>query len=144
MEPSKSSARIHGPKSLYKKPGALVITLAVILLGVVLTVTFLLPKGQRIDTSGYQVVYMASGQSYFGKLQNTSGEYLVLRQPYSAQNVAVDSDNEKQSGEQTSLLKVSDQLYGPEDVISLKSDQVLFWQNLRSDSKVTQAIRNRE
>ncbi|HRJ06706.1 MAG TPA: hypothetical protein PK096_01900 [Candidatus Saccharibacteria bacterium] len=125
-------------KRLYKKPGALILTAVIVVIGGALAL-FLLPKGERINTDGYQVVYMATGQNFFGKLQNTSGEYLVLKSPYTAQDVEAGKEQA-----QTTLLKVSQQAYGPEDTLSLKSDQVLFWQNLRNDSKVVQAIRNQQ
>lgn len=125
------------------KPGVAFATFAVILAGALLAIWLLIPRGEKINTSGYQVVYMSTGQVYFGQLKNTHGEYLTLRAPYTAQDVAPNSETEAATAESaTTLLKVSKQQYGPEDVISLKSDQVLFWQNLRDDSKVTQAIKN--
>lgn len=141
---NKTHARNHGLRKIYKKPGAIALTGIIILLGAALAIYFLLPKGERINGSGYQVVYMTSGQAYFGKLQNVSGEYMVLRNPYTAQNVQPqeNDDQEASSDAGTTLLQVSRQQYGPEDTMSLKSDQVLFWQNLRSDSKVAEAIKN--
>lgn len=97
---------------------------------------------QKIDKSSYQVVYLTNGQAYFGKLQNTGGEYLVMKDPYTAQSVAA-KQGETQTGATTTLLKVSQQVYGPQDSIAIKSDQVSFWQNLRSDSKVTAAIKQK-
>jgi hypothetical protein len=131
----------YGIKEFYKHPGAVILTAAVLILGAFIALTFLLPQGQRINSGGYQVVYMSSGQVFFGKLQNPGGDYLVLKQPYTAQNVTpVGEAAPKDKQVSTTLLKVSQQTYGPEDVMSLKSDQVLFWQNLRADSKVTKAI----
>ena len=97
---------------------------------------------QKIDKSSYQVVYLTNGQAYFGKLQNTGGEYLVMKDPYTAQSV-VAKQGETQTGATTTLLKVSQQVYGPQDSIAIKSDQVSFWQNLRSDSKVAAAIKQK-
>lgn len=94
--------------------------------------------GQQIDTSKYQVVYLSNGQAYFGKLQNTTGPYMVIKTPYTAQGVKT-SDTESNPAT-TTLLKVSAQVYGPEDSIAIRTDQVAFWQNLRDDSKVTKAI----
>ncbi len=127
--------------SLYKNPVALASTLVLIGLGIVLIWTYLIPKGEQVNTDGYQVVYMTTGQAYFGKLKNTTGEYLVLDNPYTAQDVSPDDSKEEAAQTSTTLLKVSQQQYGPEDVLSLKSDQVLFWQNLRDEGKVTEAIK---
>lgn len=129
------------PFRLYRQPGALMITAAIVVVGALLGLMLLVPKGERINASQYQVVYMTSGQAYFGKLQNTGGDYLVLKSPYTAQEIKA---NDEKSQPQTTLVKVSQQAYGPEDVMSLKSDQVLFWQNLRSDSKVAKAITSKQ
>lgn len=95
---------------------------------------------QRIDGSAYQVVYLVNGQAYFGKLQNTNGDYLVMKSPYTTQSV---KSSEANSDETTTLLRVRDQVYGPEDSIAIKASQVTFWQNLRDDSKVAQAIKSK-
>ena len=126
-------------KNFYKHQGALMLSLAIIIAGSIFALLFLLPKGERINSGGYQVVYMSTGQAYFGKLKNTDGDYLVLSTPYTAQDVKGEGENAQSS---TTLIKVSQQQYGPDEAMSLKSEQVLFWQNLRSDSKVSQAIKN--
>ena len=102
------------------------------------------PSGQRISRDQYQAVYTTSGQLYFGKLQNTDGEFLVLKMPYTAQNVAAAEGEKADADASTTLLKVSSQLYGPEDSMAIRADQVSFWQNLREDSKVSQAIKSKE
>ena len=140
MESSKSTSHKTTPKAFYKKQGALLITVLIIIIGAVIAAAFLLPKGERVNSSGYQVVYMTSGQAYFGKLKNTSGSYLVLDTPYTAQDVKPEGEEKVQTS--TTLVKVIQQQYGPTESMSLKSDQVLFWQNLRDDSKVTEAIKN--
>ena len=99
--------------------------------------------GQRINRSQYQAVYTASGQLFFGKLQSTDGVYLTLQSPYTAQTSTADSA-EQTTQDTTTLVKVQDQKYGPEDSMAIRADQVMFWQNLRDDSKVTQAIKTKE
>lgn len=133
-------------REAYRKPGALIATLLIVLLGAVLTSVVIMPRGERINSDGYQVVYMVSGQAYFGKLQNTDGTYLTLHNPYTAQNVTPQDATSDTASKQasTTLLKVSQQTYGPDEVISLSRDQVLFWQNLRQDSKVVKAIENKQ
>lgn len=102
--------------------------------------TLVVMSGQTINTSGFQMVYLSNGQAIFGKLQNTSGSYLVIKEPYTLQATEGTSDENNA----TSILKMTDQVYGPEDSISVRSDNVISWQNLRSDSKVTQAIEKRK
>jgi len=117
--------------------------LALVLL--IALVTMLVMKSQpaqTIDTSKFQVVYLTNGQAYFGKLQNTTGEFLVIKSPYIAQSVS--ADDKTVDSTQATLLKVTSQVYGPEDSIAIKSSQVTFWQNLRDDSKVSTAIKAKE
>lgn len=91
-----------------------------------------------VNHDGYQVVYLATGQIYFGNLQNTHGTYMTLTNVYTVQTDASDGKSAQITG--TKLLKVSQQLYGPDDSMAIRSDQVQFWQNLSADSKITKAI----
>lgn len=96
----------------------------------------------RIDPTKYQAIFLDNDQVFFGKLQGVDGNYLTLKDAYYVQgqnqNTAEAQPNNQQ--ESTQLLKVSDTVYGPDDTMSIQSDKVLFWQNLKSDSKVSKAI----
>lgn len=94
-------------------------------------------NNQTIMSDRYQVVYLLTGQVYFGKLQNTNGEYLTLKNVYTLQDKAADAPSTDNT---SNILQVSRQVYGPEDSMAIRADQVQFWQNLRGDSKVAQAI----
>lgn len=41
-----------------------------------------------------------------------------------------------------SLAKLGKELHGPEDVMYIAKDQVLFWENLKNDSQVVKAIKD--
>lgn len=136
-------------KNLKNKPrliklGVLMGGLALVL--AIALVTMLIMKSQPaqvVDINKFQVIYLTNGQAYFGKLQNTTGEYLVMRTPYVAQSVETPGADGQEAAPTTTLLRVRDQTYGPEDSIAFKAEQVSFWQNLRSDSKVTAAIKQK-
>lgn len=96
---------------------------------------------QRILSDRYQVVYLLTGQVYFGKLQNTEGKYLTLKNVYQLQGQQSEADK---SSNTSNIVQVSRQVYGPDDSMAIRADQVQFWQNLRSDSKVAQAIAGSE
>ena len=55
---------------------------------------------------------------------------------YSAASTAVSSD--------AALLKLGNELHGPEDWMRINQDHVLFIEKLKQDSKVSQAIRDYE
>jgi hypothetical protein len=98
---------------------------------------FLHRNEQRIDHSRYQAVFLDDGKVFFGKLQNNHGEYLTLSGAYYTQGQTGENETPSTS---VQLVKVGDETYGPESAMSIQSNKVLFWQNLKADSKVTKAI----
>jgi hypothetical protein len=99
------------------------------------------PRGDR-----YQAVFLDNGQVFFGKLKNVKGEYLVLENAYytKKQDVPENATPEQKAAIENniSLAKVGSEVYGPETSMSIRSEQVIFWQNLKDDSKVSNAIKN--
>lgn len=99
-----------------------------------------------IDSNKYQAVFFTNGQVYFGKLKPFNGEYMQLTDIYYLQTQTKDEDSDS-NPQQTStdqndvqLIKLGDEIHGPEDQMILSKDQVLFYENLKSDSKVAQSI----
>jgi hypothetical protein len=92
----------------------------------------------------YQAVFLNNGQVFFGKLKNVRGDYLQLDSAYysKSQDLPADATAEQKAAtsNNVSLVKVGDEVYGPENSLSIKAEQVLFWQDLKKDSKVTKAI----
>ena len=95
----------------------------------------------------YQAVFLNNGQTFFGKLKNTGGAYLTLEHVYTTQKQTLPEDvteaQQQAVSNNVSLVKVSGMVYGPEDAMSIRADQVLFWQDLQPNSKVVQAIEQR-
>lgn len=109
---------------------------------------FLTNASVKNGKNSYQAVFLSNNMVYFGKLSNVTGEYVVLTDIYYLQ-VAQNSQNGQNTQQtqnnqqpQVSLTKLGNELHGPEDVMYLNRKEVLFWENLKEDSKVTQAIRN--
>lgn len=111
---------------------------------VAIAIWCLLPLGQAIDHSRYQAVYLINGQMYFGKLQNTGGTYLYMKSPYTPDTTKSSQQTADSSSASNALVRVKNQLWGPDDSIAIRADQVAFWQNLRDDSKVSEAIKAKE
>jgi hypothetical protein len=101
-----------------------------------------------IDSGKYQAVFFTNGQVYFGKLKPFNNEYMQLTDIYYLQTQASSSDStdsknpQKTSTDQNDvqLIKLGDEIHGPEDQMTLSKDQVLFYENLKTDSKVAQSI----
>ena len=100
-------------------------------------------KSASVDNSSYQAVFLTNGQVYFGKLKTTSGDYIELTNIYYLQTpeTVQPADSTKANDTaQTQLVKLGNELHGPQDSMQISSKQVLFWENLKTDGKVVQAI----
>lgn len=140
-------------KSLLKRLlWPLIIVAIVIVLGVGGWFAWSSTRGAAIssvDTSKYQAVFFTNGQVYFGKLQLLNGEYLKLTDIYYLQNnqqtaaEGEDANNPQQASTDQSnvqLIKLGDEIHGPEDEMVISKDQVLFYENLKTDGKVAKSI----
>lgn len=101
----------------------------------------------KVDKKAYQAVFLTNGQVYFGRLDDINSEYVTLKDIFYLQISQTDeeglqpADDQKQP--QVTLVKLGrDELHGPQDVMFISRDQVLFWENLKDkdNSKVTKAI----
>jgi len=101
--------------------------------------------GAAIDTSKYQAVFFTNGQVYFGKLSTVNDNYLKLTDIYYLQTQSTDAKDtnpQQTSTDQSNvqLIKLGEEIHGPEDEMVLSRDQVLFYENLKADGKVGQSI----
>lgn len=99
--------------------------------------------GTGIDSSKYQAVFFVNDNVYFGKLQDFNDEYYKMTKVYYPQTQQSDTDGKQQATtnqNNITLLKLSDAIHGPDDSMMIAKDQVLFYQNLKSDSKVSKLI----
>ncbi len=102
-----------------------------------------------IDGSKYQAVFFENGQIYFGKLQALNGNYMKLTDIFYLQssdnkdssNPQATSSDQSQSGNNMQLIKLGDEIHGPQDEMIITKDQVLYYENLKADGKVTQSIK---
>ena len=103
--------------------------------------------GLAIDSGKYQAVFFTNGQVYFGKLQASGSDYLKLTDIFylQAQSTTGEEDDTKlqaASSDQNNvqLIKLGNEVHGPEDQMIISRDQVSRYMNLKSDSKVVQLI----
>lgn len=105
----------------------------------------------KVNNDNYQAVFLTNGQVYFGKLDDVNSGYVKLTDIYYLQVSQATDTNPDEEGiqpaddqqqQQISLAKLGKELHGPEDVMFISRNQVLFWENLKGseDSQVTKAI----
>jgi hypothetical protein len=100
-------------------------------------------------TGDYQAVFLANGQVYFGHLKGADEQYLTLSNIFylkEKNNTDIQASKDKEATAKTAddfeLVKLGSELHGPQDEMKINRDQVLFYENLKSDGKVAQAIAN--
>lgn len=99
-----------------------------------------------LDTNKYQAIFLTNGQVYFGKLQ-PSGSYLRLTDVFylQTQNGTDDKKDTKDpqavsADTSAQLIKLGNEIHGPEDEMIVSRDQVLIIENLKADGKVAKTI----
>lgn len=124
--------------------GALVaIAIAVIVIAILIGTAVL--RGNQVvnklpDKDKYQAVFLTNGQTFFGKLTGLGSAYVTIEDAYRLQAAQSTPSPGATPGPQFSLLDTEKSIEGPEDSIQVASDQIIFWENLKGDSKVVEAI----
>lgn len=97
-----------------------------------------------IDTGKYQAVFFTNGQVYFGKLSQLNSSYFKLTNVFyiQAQNSTNSTDPQKSATDSGNiqLIKLGSEVHGPDDEMVISRDQVLFFENLKKDGKVSDSI----
>ncbi len=91
-----------------------------------------------VDASKWQAVFLNNGQVYFGHAAITK-EYVTLRDVF---YLRANQPLQPQAAPTFDLIKLGGELHGPEDSMHVPSDSVLFWENMRADAQIVQAIDN--
>lgn len=106
-------------------------------------------QGGAIDNSKYQAVFFTSGQVYFGKLEKIDGNYMKLTKVFyiQASNTSGSTtgsqnpqDAAKSQSSDLQLIKLGNEIHGPEDAMIISKDQILFFENLKGNGKVADTI----
>lgn len=99
-----------------------------------------LDDGVEIKQNQYQAVFMEGGQVYFGKLK-ISQSWLILEDIYYLQvSGSSNIESGQNLGTNFQLVKLGSEIHGPEDVMYIDPENVIYWENIRDDSQVVQAI----
>ena len=125
---------------------AFLAAIAVLILAVVLSLVFVKDSGSKesaqVKSDKLQAVFLNGGQVYFGKISDINSKNLTLNNIYYLrvnQQVQPNQANNP-SANDISLVKLGCELHGPEDSMVIYRDQVIFWENLKSDGQVAKAV----
>lgn len=101
------------------------------------------------NSDSYYAVFLSNNQVYFGHLSSVNDQYVSLKDIYylelaqslqssDAKDTTALTDNSKQ---QLTLIKLGKELHGPKDEMKINRDSVLFYEELKDDSRVVQTIK---
>jgi hypothetical protein len=103
-------------------------------------------EAQFVDDSKLQAVFLNGGQVYFGKIEDLNNKFLRMTNIYYLrvnQTVQPDQENAQQqqaAANDISLVKLGCELHGPQDEMLINHEQIIFWENLKSDGQVAKAV----
>ncbi len=89
-----------------------------------------------INPGEYQAVFLDNAQVYFGKLEQSNGNFFLLTDVYYLQTGSVGIDQISN----LSLTKLGNEAHGPEDRMEINKDHILFIEDMKPESKVVRAI----
>lgn len=149
---SEKSAKKKGTKegvlSLKNASVALLFSATILVAALILFLLFATPRSEAnfIEDDKYQAVFLNGGQVYFGQVTHLNSEYLRLVDIY---YLRVNQQVQPAEGEDApiapadgdiSLVKLGCELHGPKDEMLINRDQIIFWENLKPEGQVSEAI----
>lgn len=151
-----SAARTKTRESTKRSKKPLLIIVAVVLLAALAGVLWYMTNrnsvASTIDGSKYQVVVIRdslNAPTYYGKLSVVNANYFRLTHVYYLKKKTDGSSATTQSvtGQSASdfeLIKLGNEIYGPEDEIIIPKDQLLYFENLKPSGTVSKTITDYE
>jgi len=94
----------------------------------------------------WQAVFLSNGQVYFGQMQPSLGNFVKLKNVYYLQ---ITQQLQPPAAGQPAqpdirLVRLGGELHGPQNAMYILRSQIIFWENLRNDSRVVQGIKQIE
>ncbi|HSA59180.1 MAG TPA: hypothetical protein VLJ37_05795 [bacterium] len=94
--------------------------------------------GAQGNKGSWKAVFLTSGQVYYGKLTQNQGQFYKLQDVY---YIRVNQQQEdKTKPPDLTLVKLGNEVHGPEDAIYLNRDHILYIEDLKEDGQVVKAI----
>lgn len=119
----------------------------VLVVAVLLSLVFAKDVGSKekgyVNKDQFQAVFLNGGQVYFGKITDLNSQYLNMGNIYYLrvnQQVQPDQKDSSAAANDISLVKLGCELHGPQDSMVINREQVIFWENLKTDGQVAKAV----
>jgi hypothetical protein len=93
----------------------------------------------RFRYKGWQAVFLVTGQVYFGKITSATRNDIRLTDIYYL-NTKNDEPGKIPDIENVDLIKLGEELHGPEDLMIIGRAHILFTETLKNSAPVIMAI----
>jgi hypothetical protein len=113
------------------------ILLAALVIAAAIIQTIILRPVASDGRAGIYAVFLSNNQVYFGKIDKESEAKMWLKNIYYIQQ-----PKPGEKADDISLLKLGNELHGPEDMMEINRSQILFIEKLKEDGKVAKAIQS--
>jgi hypothetical protein len=90
------------------------------------------------NSNSYKAIFLSNGQVYFGKISERGWQTVTMNEVYYFQ--LKNTTTSAVAGDDLSLIKLGNELHGPEDSLEINWDHILFIESLRRDSRIVGAI----
>ena len=113
-----------------------------LLVGAIIFITSTTEKSSEsnlVDKSKFQAVFLQGGQVYFGKIKTINKEYVAIDSIYYLK-VNESGTETTTANQDVSLTRLGCELHGPQDLMVISKSNVTFWENLKDDGQVAEAI----
>ena len=95
--------------------------------------------GAAGNKNAWKAVFLTSGQVYYGKITHGQGQFYKLEDVYYIR-VNPSQEQDKTKPPDLSLVKLGNEIHGPQDAIYLNRDHILYIEDLKDDGQVVKAI----
>ena len=135
---------LSAKSSSYHKTGIILLIVGIVLLIAIIVFSFFsLTQNQIKKPQAWKAVFLINGQSYFGHIAKQTKTEIVLHDVYYLQLRQVPAKKgETKPSQQLSIVKLGQETYGPENMMTINRSQVLFVEQLREDSQIVKKIQS--
>jgi hypothetical protein len=123
--------------------GAITILVVAVLLSFAFAKDISSKEKSYVNKDQFQAVFLNGGQVYFGKITDLNERYLSMGNIYYLrvnQQVQPDQQQTSAAANDISLVKLGCELHGPQDSMVINREQIIFWENLKTDGQVAKAV----
>jgi len=93
-------------------------------------------------SNSYQVIFLTSGQAYFGNITEITDEYVIMENPFSIKVQQKQTGDESQTQSEIKLLSIEDEFYKPENYMLFEKSGILHIEELNDSSQIIEIIKN--